>query len=57
MRWPAAAGGYYTVVRCGRRCQPLAAACQPVAVLAYCSIAVACNESECLTDRSGEMSF
>jgi hypothetical protein len=24
---------------------------------ASCSIAVTCNESECLTDRSGEMSF
>jgi hypothetical protein len=24
---------------------------------ACCSIAVTCNESECLTDRSGEMSF
>jgi hypothetical protein len=28
-----------------------------IAAAAGCSIAVTCNESECLTDRSGEMSF
>jgi hypothetical protein len=39
------------------RMSDLLVGCVCTVLVACCSIAVTCNESECLTDRSGEMSF